>query len=132
MGRRPDDRGGPLGANPIGLRRSSTTARPRPANPFALLTPAQIQQQVAARTGGLPPVLTEAQLAARAQGQVDPLIAAISSRINARAQAGAGAISGYTHQLASDLGQYAPQAANIYGQAQQAQAGSDAALSQML
>lgn len=139
MGSRPDNRRGPFGVAPVRASRRPAqrlplhpAAAPAAANPFALLTPAQIQQQVAARTAGLPPVLTEQQLAARAQGEVDPLIAAISARINARAQAGAGAISGYTKQLASDLGQYAPQAANIYGQAQQAQAGTDAALSQML
>src|SRR3954467_13528351 len=125
----------PAGVN---IKRPRPPARPpvyRPPaaqNPFALSTPAQIQAQIAARTSGLQPVLTDQQLAARAQSQGDPLVAALAARIGAQAKAGAGAISGYTHQLQGQLGQYAGQAGQIYSQAQQSQAGSDAALSQML
>jgi hypothetical protein len=102
------------------------------SDPFALATPQQIQQQIQAYTGGMPAVLTDPQLAARAQAQVDPLIAALSARIGDRAKQGAASIAGYTGTLQKDLGQYAGSARNIYGQAEQGQAQSDAALASML
>jgi hypothetical protein len=99
-------------------------------DPFAQLTPAQIQQQIGQYTAGMPKPLTDQQITSRAQGEINPILAKITAAINARAANAGKAISGYTNDLAAKLGQVdygAP-----YAGAEQQQAGVDAALSQAL
>jgi hypothetical protein len=80
--------------------------------------------------------LSDAELRARTLAQIsatyDPLIAQITSSYEQRAAAGGQAIKGITDQLVQQMRGYQGSAANIYGQAQQSQAASDAALSSML
>lgn len=100
------------------------------ADPFAQLTPAQIQQQVGQYTSQLPKPLTDQQISSRAQGEINPILQKITDAINARAQSAGQAISGYTNDLASKLGK--TDYAAPYSGAIQQQAGVDAALSQAL
>lgn len=100
-----------------------------PTDPLAPLSGAQIANQIAGYTAGLPKPLTDQQIQQRAQQTIDPLIASLTSQAQARGKAAAGAISGYADSIAGKLGQYGDSAAKIYGGAEQSQAASDAALS---
>jgi hypothetical protein len=119
----------------ITARRAANKAPAAPAapagpDPLAPWSPAQI----AAITGrvqsqfGTP--LTAAQIQTEAQGQISPIIAAITKTANDRAAAAGTAIKGYTDSLASMLG--SENFAAPYQTAEKGQAAVDAALQQSL
>lgn len=82
------------------------------------------------------PALTDKQVANRtrqqAQAQVRPLLGEIEREIKRRSAAEQQHLAAATRSYAQLAGQYAPQAAQIYGGAAQSQAAVDAALSQSL
>lgn len=99
----------------------------KPVDPYA--NPQQYINQAVARLGA---PLTDAQIQANAQGQLSPLIQALTDSISRQAAAGTAAIGGYTSELAKHLAPFQQNAANIYSGAEQSQAASDAALSAKL
>jgi hypothetical protein len=139
---RPNDRPGPYGAAPTAPQRRPPPGIPdlppgrHPGGPPGV-PPVAPQQpyggtSIEALLAGYPQPRSDADITAQAHGMLDPLVAQLAAQINARAAAGSEAIRGSTSQIAQDLGQYAGSAANIFGQAQQSQAASDAALAAKL
>lgn len=101
-------------------------------NPLAPLTGAQISNIIAGYTKSYPAPLTDAQIAAQANHALSPVVSALTAQSQKTEQSGAGAISGYAKQLATDESGYAGNAASIYGDAEQKQAAADAAESSAL
>lgn len=79
---------------------------------------------------GIPKPLTNAQITTQAQGQISPLVAAITKTIGDQTAAATHAIGGYTSDAAAKLG--AIDFGAPYAQGQQGQAAVDAALRQSL
>lgn len=100
------------------------------ADPMAGYSPGQIAQITGRYTAGLPAPLTDPQIRARAQGEIDPIIARITAAINSRARVAGSAITGYTDSLAKDLG--AIDYGAPYAGAKEQQAAVDASLTQAL
>jgi hypothetical protein len=78
----------------------------------------------------------DAQLQSKAQAmanaQTSPLLEQLKQAIEARSQSGSNAIGGYTKELGNLFSNVAPQTANIYNQAIQAQSGTNEALANRL
>jgi len=102
-------------------------ATPVATDPLAPLTGAEIANQIAGYTAKMPAPLTDAQIRARAQGMIDPVVAGLTKSATAQGRAASGAISGYANSLANSLASYGDSAKSIYGEAQQGQAAADAA-----
>lgn len=125
---RPDNRRGPLGANPLTPRTRRTPPPPGHHGGYGSAAP----DPFASILAGYPHPQTDDQLGATAQGMIDPLVQALTDSVNRRATAGAGSIRGYTNQVANDLGQYAGSAKDIFGRAEADTAASNNALADRL
>jgi hypothetical protein len=100
------------------------------ADPLGQTSPGDINSQVNRYAGMYGNPMTDEQITTSAQGQIDPIIAAITKKINDQASTASGAISANSQALAKALGGIdygAP-----YAQAKTEQAAVDAALQQSL
>lgn len=100
-----------------------TAPKQKPLDPYKVIDQA---------VGRLGTPQTDAQIQASAQGQLSPIIAALTAQLQRQQEAGGAAIQGYTNSLAQSLAPFAQSAGNIYSGAEQAQAALDAALAQRL
>lgn len=103
-----------------------------PTDPFATFNEPQINAHVKQIVGRLPAPQTDQQIQSQAQGMLDPVVAQITSAINARAQAGGQSIGGYTDQLAKNLMGARGQVDQAYAPAEQGTAATNAALADRL
>lgn len=113
----------------VSAHRASRLAQAN-ADPLGQTSPQDIDARVARLTAGYGTPMTDAQITTSAQSQIDPIIAAITKRVNDQASTASGAISANSQALAKALGQIdygAP-----YAQAKTEQASVDAALQQSL
>jgi hypothetical protein len=130
----------PGGSSPaVGLAIKQAGARlaakpPAPKPPAAPRPSAgQLQQQAinkAVNALGIPP--SDAQIQQTASNYLNPLVQALIQSTQQQSEAGLGQIRGYTDSLVQALQPFAANEGRIYGNAEAAQAASDAALSQRL
>lgn len=118
---------------------SAAARKPKPklaaaavGDPFAQMSPADIQKTIDQFTAGYGTPLTPEQIQAQAQAQIDPIIAAVTSKANQQASGASDAIKGLTDSYAAELGQLAPSLSAPYEQSAQQQAAIDEALRQSL
>jgi hypothetical protein len=114
----------PKGAWKPPKRTATRVTKPRPTrpvlkpfvDPFAPTSDAQLQSKAQAM----------------ANAQTSPLLEQLKQAIEARSQSGSNAIGGYTKELGNLFSNVAPQTANIYNQAVQAQSGTNQQLADRL
>jgi hypothetical protein len=113
----------------IARHRAAKLAAPA-ADPLAQTSPTDINSIVGKYTSGYGPTLTDPQIQSNAQAQIDPIIAAITSKIQGTAKESGAQIAANSAALAKALGgiDYAAP----YAGAQRDQAAVDAALQQSL
>lgn len=114
----------------IARHRAAKLAAAPTADPLAQTSPTDINSIVNKYTSGYGPTLTDPQIQSSAQAQIDPIIAAITSKIQGTAKESGAQIAANSAALAKALGgiDYAAP----YAGAQRDQAAVDAALQQSL
>lgn len=86
----------------IDRRRNAKLQQPN-TDPFAPTSPNDINSAIGKFTSMYGNPLTDPEISAKAQGMIDPVVAALTSRVNDRARQATEAIKGYSGDLAGEL-----------------------------